>query len=166
MRIRSGYVSNSSSSSFIVVIKDNFGKESGITMEQEEILRSFGFKYVKEYWKSALKYGAELFNGKESFSDKDGIAMYYYVSCNEDEVMDFLIENKIPFVESEHYGMRLVHYDGVHDYYDTFYNEGERILTYCFDGDENLDDMMKMKCLKQKPFVRTRISDGCEIEME
>lgn len=164
MKNRFGYVSNSSSSSFIVLLVDTDGNATNVTKEQEQMLFGYGFRYVKnEYWKNALTDGAELVDNKDEIKEKNQVAMYYYISCNEDEVEDFLFENHIPFFESEHYNMKLNHYDGVHDYYDTVLNEGTMILTYCFDGNESYDRMLMREACKRKPFSRIRISDGADI---
>ena len=66
-----GYVSNSSSNSFVVIIMDDqkFGinKESvaAVTKEQEELLRGYGFRYIKEAWCHALVSSAEEFDDKD-----------------------------------------------------------------------------------------------------
>jgi len=164
MKLRSGYVSNSSSSSFIVLLVDTDGNETNVTKEQEDMLYGYGFRYVKDsYWKHALTEGSQLVDTRDGIEEKKQVAMYFDVTCNEDEVEDFLFENHIPFFESEHYNMMLNHYDGVHDYYDTVFNEGTRILMYCFHGNKAYDDMMLRSACNKKPFIRTRISDGADI---
>ena len=161
MKTRFGYVSNSSSSSFIVVLKDKHGQfRHDVTYDQEMLLYGYGFRYVGGDWKSALMYGSELFNDRKDIPEDGSISMYYDVTCNEDEVEEFLFWNKIPFVASEHYDMRLVDYDGKHDYYDTFYNDGIRHLMY---GVGNGDDLMMQIAPRMRPFTRTRISDGADI---
>ena len=160
MKSRFGYVSNSSSSSFIVVLTNRDGGFThGITEDQEWLLHGYGFRYAGGYWKSVLMYGSELFNKKEDLPAGSSISMYYDVTCNEDEVEEFLFRNKIPFVASEHYDMRIVDYDGKHDYYDTFYNDGIRHLMY---GVGNEDSFLSIAA-RMRPFSRTRISDGADI---
>lgn len=158
-------MSNSSSSSFVVVLKYDNGDESNVTGEQESILRGYGFKYVKGYWKHAFE-GTELFDDRSSFAEDEPVAMYYDVACNEQDVEDFLFENKIPFVESEEYDTRLIHYDGIHDYYERILNEGNRLLMYCFNGNKEMDEIQKRLSVKSKPFARIRISDEADITDE
>ena len=165
MKTRMGYVSNSSSSSFVVVLRRDGGERTSVTKEQEDMLRGYGFRYVKGLWKTALVHGSELLDSADSFGDNDGIAMYLDVPCNEDEVEEFLFGNCIPFVESDEYGTRIVQYDGIHDYYDTILNEGTRLLMYCFDGNAEQDEFMKSH-ISKRPFCRTRISDGKDITDE
>lgn len=165
MKTRLGYVSNSSSSSFVVVIVDDRGEKSSVTDYQEALLRSYGFKYVKGYWKHALA-GTELFDDRSGFSDGEPVSMYYDVSCDEGDVEDFLFENRIPFVESEEYDTRIVHYDGRHDWYERILNEGNRLLMYCFNGNDECDEMEKRFSANRKPFSRIRISDGADVTDE
>ena len=165
MKTRSGYVSNSSSSSFVVVLRDDRGKETPVTAEMESVLRGYGFRYVREYWKTALTEGSELFDDRSGFKPSDPVAMYYDVACNEDEVEDFLIENRIPFAEWGHYGDFLRQYDGVSDYYDTYANAGENFLRYGF-GDKVSDDLQRKIIARVRPFYRIRISDDADITDE
>ena len=165
MKKRNGYVSNSSSSSFVVVIHDDESCAPAITKEQEDILFSYGFRYINEDWRHALRNGAKhlIDRWDGPFCEGQPIAMYYDVSCNEQDVMDFLFENHIPFVESEEYGTRTVHYDGENDWYDTYVNAGTRFLIYGMRMKEH-DKLDKDVALRfGRSFYRTRISDGKEI---
>ena len=162
---RNGYVSNSSSSSFVVVIHDDESCAPAITKEQEDILFSYGFRYINEDWRHALAGGPRriIESLEKPFDEKYPIAMYYDVSCNEQDVMDFLFENRIPFVEEEEYGTRTVHYDGESDWYDTYVNAGNRFLIYGMRSKEQ-DRMDKDLAIRfGRSFYRTRISDGKEI---
>ena len=165
MKIRTGYVSNSSSSSFCVVLKDDMTSMAKITKEQEELLYSYGFRYINESWRSALTQGSPLHDTTDGFDEKEPTCMYFDVICNEQDVEDFLFENKIPFVESEEYDTRTVHYDGIHDWYDTYENAGVRFSIYGLHN--QFEDELYMKlAVKSRPFYRTRISDGKDITDE
>lgn len=161
-------MSNSSSSSFIVIIRDGckFGIDreamATVTKEQEELLYGYGFRYIKDDWRHALANGVEEFDDTSSFGEKDPIAMSFDVTCNEQDVMDFLFENHIPFVESEEYGTRTVLYDGMHDYYDTYVNAGSRFLIYGLHN-RTIDDLDRIRLAKSRPFYRTSISDDADI---
>ena len=112
MKTRNGFVSNSSSSSFVVIITDNKRipeerkKGPYITEEQKQKLLDYGFVYCittdpmvvektpKAHWKSK----------------EDNNILAYNVTCNEDEVIEFLVKNNISFSAVRHYGHTSVFY--------------------------------------------------------
>ena len=121
MKTRHGFVSNSSSSSFVV--RRNGGIKDAIitTPEQEKVLLEYGFRktfahspedvpafYDEKEWKKE-----EKFLKKKEWIDRYNFG--YEVACNQAEVMIFLIENRIPFAASCHYGMESVIYTGESD---------------------------------------------------
>lgn len=164
MKTRNGYVSNSSSSSFVVIIKDDC-HHTQVTKEQVNLLLGYGFKYIKEFWRHALIEGAELFDNTDGFSVNDNVVLYYDVPCNEQDVEDFLFENRIPFVESEEYNTRIVVYDGVNDWYDTYLNSGVHFMIYGMSSPE-MDRLDLERLVQSRPFYRTRLSDGKDITDE
>jgi len=122
MKIRTGFVSNSSSSSFLVCVNDLWKKLKGenprqITEEQERILLDFGFEYTccpgakhiewNKHWNdNSYK---DYFTGEiEYCTDQLG----YSVTCNEHEVLEFLVKNQIPFEALCHYGHYSILWDG------------------------------------------------------
>ena len=129
MKIRNGFVSNSSSSSFIVKIqKDDYGDrdlEDKTPMlankESISLLEEYGFK--KTSTNSPLSWEKrDIVPGDEIH----GIYMYYDVSCNEDEVLVFLMENNIPFKASchyDHYYVAMKKDDDIYLYASNFGNE-------------------------------------------
>lgn len=162
MKTRHGYVSNSSSSSFVVILRDEMNNKTSITGDQENLLYGYGFRYASGDWRRVLIDGAELHDAKDGLPDSLPLCMYYDVVCNEDEPESFLFENKIPFVASEHYDMKTVNYDGVHDYYDVYTNAGTGFLMYGLrDGEGN--DIMIRQLAKSRPFCRIRLSDDKDI---
>ena len=162
MKKRTGFVSNSSSSSFCVILKDDSTSMAGITKEQEELLFGYGFRYINESWRIALTQGSPLHETTDGFDEKEPTCMYFDVICDEQDVEEFLFENKIPFVESEEYDTRTVHYDGVHDWYDTYENAGVRFAIYGLHNE--IEDKLDIERMKNaRPFYRTRISDGKDI---
>lgn len=122
MKIRNGFVSNSSSSSFIVKVDDfNYNtkqKERIITPEQEQFLVGNHWKYTHIRSPSSLLTIANYENGILDCDPKDGDANFfganlgYWVTCNEDEVIDMLTKERIPFTASCHYGHYTVIFDG------------------------------------------------------
>lgn len=94
MKIRHGFVSNSSSSSFLVKLNDErFPK---LTDEQKAALEDFGFKRGNGIIPGSFRENSETFIEADSYG--------YEILCNQDEVIAFLIENQISFMAEMHYG--------------------------------------------------------------
>ena len=126
MKVRNGFVSNSSSSSFVVVYRVAFrDKECGVSNEMVEKLLNFGFKWRRGYPNSMIfdnNYNPRNFpDSVEDFDEYEYINLYHDVICNQDEVSDFLFENKIPFIASMHNDEELWVYKGG-DYYEVIQN--------------------------------------------
>jgi len=107
MKTRLGFVSNSSSSSFVIEktsYTDNPAKEI-VSKEQIEMLIKEGFKECEFFLKLEI-------------------------TCNQDDVIYLLVKNKIPFRASLHYGHESVIYLPESD--DLFYgvNFGAIMETY------------------------------------
>lgn len=141
MKIRSGFVSNSSSSSFIVEVYGPFlskRKKRLITPEQEAKLKRYGFRLTEDYYPEVFEIyfdkSKETINallkeesclGKKKtktvekvFKKKYGYYNYgYCVMCNQDDVIEFLLKNRIPFVGSIHYHDYIMLYDGGEYFY-------------------------------------------------
>jgi hypothetical protein len=136
MKIRNGFVSNSSSSSFVVRAVEaiykpirkgdsssSFGDSSSsfagwkslLTKKQIAKLKQYGFRRTWAHSPSQVPYTREEWDKHEAalIKKKDGHFSYGYdITCNQDEVIQFLLENKIPFLADEHYGHRSMFYDG------------------------------------------------------
>lgn len=118
MKNRIGFISNSSSSSFIVFIKDGLTgffdeNEDVIANEKDESkLDAFGFFPTSHN----SPFRLEMSNNHKKHHPNQIIGKGYCVSCNEDEVIDFLVQNNIPFKASCHYGHRFVQYKRDSDY--------------------------------------------------
>ena len=146
------------------MVRDEDGKTL-VTDEQEKILFSYGFRYMKGRWKNLLEEPTKPLNDKSQFDESEPVNMYFDVFCNQEDVEEFLFQNHVPFLASEEYDTSLVAYDGKSDYYETFLNTGRKFLIYGFDN-EGYDDMMKRETAKQRPWRRIRISDGEDITEE
>jgi hypothetical protein len=117
MKTRNGFVSNSSSSSFIVRRYDFVQKGTKsvkvklTTTKQDNTLKKFGFR------KTIVNSPEQIpdFCDKKAWKDEEkllknkslhrlGWNYCYEIICNQDDVIIFLIKEKIPFVASVHYG--------------------------------------------------------------
>ena len=150
MKIRNGFVSNSSSSSFVVRRHTFETKDVLITDKQQKKLEKFGFRktmahhpndvpafYNEAAWKSENTRIKDL---KED--DIFGYNYGYEITCNQDDVIGYLIKNKISFVGSCHYGHETVIYNAETDVLKTGINYGERMSTY---GTEEELELSKTK---------------------
>lgn len=113
MKIRLGFVPNSSSSSFIVPIWSNIldKKERVIGKTLEKKLDKYGFK--KTHVCNPDQF--EMFAGARSdYKEQEGLGYNYgyEVSCNQDDVIRFLVKHRIPFKASVHYGHYTYFYEG------------------------------------------------------
>jgi hypothetical protein len=122
MKVRQGFVSNSSTSSFIVKVNDDLNLAKGfkpLSKKKVDLLKKHGFY-------ECMCPSPELLDGKETEtkrikvfkSDREQSYLKakkkcpkykiqylgYRVICNQDFALDFLVYNDIPFVASVHYG--------------------------------------------------------------
>ena len=129
MKIRNGFVSNSSSSSFVVKArtakykpsKENPGCQKfdkwipTLTKVQVGKLKQFGFRMTWAHSPSQVPATREQRDEHEAWVIQNPDSDYswgYEVTCNQDEVFQFLLENDIPFAAEEHYGHKNVFFDG------------------------------------------------------
>lgn len=128
MKCRIGFVSNSSSSSFVVINRKtgcNWNKNKPesiilLTDEQVKSLEDFGFKKsanvnLNVYDSIGLiDYNNIPFDDNEVLETENYV---YNITCNEDYVIYFLLLNKISFKAKEHYGYYTLFYDSNDDYF-------------------------------------------------
>lgn len=157
MKIRNGFVSNSSSSSFVVHYKDsNFSapKEPKTFLFSKEVLKKlkkFGFKFSSisnPYYVGTSLEQKDL--TLKSFKKWEDIYLTYDVVCNQDDVIYFLLENKLPFVALCHYEQELVVWDGKSDFFYQMPNPLEKVSrgngTVQFDVGESSQFMPAQLC--------------------
>jgi hypothetical protein len=145
-----GFISNSSSSSFIVrryAGWDFEPKKALTTVAQEKKLKKYGFRktvayctdqlppfYDEKAWKKEQKCVAKL-------SPQGDYSYGYEVICNQDEVLKFLIKNKISFAAACHYGHYTVIYDAKKDKVYEGVNFG--LIMEMYGTDENFLEIYK-----------------------
>ena len=147
MKIRNGFVSNSSSSSFIVKDIDNFGASKRKPLLNASIRRKlvkFGFKETSLVSPFQFENMTEKENDifKPIICDGEIVLKNYgyNVSCNEMDVIQWLVKNNIGFVASGHYGhvTYLFHKNDKHVM--VFKNIGAVVETY--HSDNSWEDIM------------------------
>jgi len=132
MKIRNGFVSNSSSSSFIVQVEKSLiddltddSKVNPITAENIALLEQYGFT------RTSCGHACSWKRPKEEDPELQRF-MRYDVSCNEEFVMAFLMKNNISFKASCHYDHYFVLFEKDEDLYVYAHNFGNEIDTYGF----------------------------------
>jgi hypothetical protein len=153
MKLRTGFVSNSSTASFIVRIKQDSWhkvKDELFLANEEDIIK-------------LEEYGFERTNATNPF-DSNGttiktgdpgtdhyISMKYFVTSNYEEQVAFLVKNNIPFKASCHYGHKYMSYKKDSDYIFKATNYG---LIFNMYGEDHFDYFTEqdMKNLNFKPY--------------
>jgi hypothetical protein len=167
MKNRNGFVSNSSSSSFVVRttnwIYDEVKDVKIITDAKIKKLKQFGFRetvahsphqipnmFDSESWKQQFQLVDEL---KKS-SDQNICNYGYEVTCNQDDVIHFLISNKISFVASCHYGIESILYDAKKDKVYIGVNHGVIMEIYGFNNNLLTNDKPSIIVMTGKKWLK------------
>ena len=146
MKARNGFISNSSSSSFIVQAEttpfygEDFEKQwPKLSKAKVKKLLDNGFWYSKVMDPFKIEFNDKsnenyhegkkpwwALNGPPTGDNKkwNGVLLGKYVSVNQHEVIDFLIKHKISFIASEHYGQSALFYKAGDDFYTMIENTG------------------------------------------
>jgi hypothetical protein len=116
MKIRTNFVSNSSSSSFIVNRRHEYNKDRPLLLssEQEQLLKDNGFRLGICYFPNQIA-NDEVFELPLS-ADELAIANWCKsVTCNQDDEIGFLLRHRISFMADVHYEHSSMLYDGTSD---------------------------------------------------
>lgn len=153
MKIRTGFVSNSSSASFVVKYIDTIrtqyvdGKpvrEEIKLLSDEEVSKLIGYGF---YWScnGDPYFGDTAYNASCDKCECNGthgdkcclrdvfgeLYLRYWIVCNEDEVITFLKNNDIPFIAGMSYDCQLMVYNRGNENVLTLQNEGMQYLMSC-----------------------------------
>ena len=174
MKTRNGFISNSSSSSFIVQAEPSpfYGSDYGkkwpkLSKAKVKKLLDNGFWYSKVIDPFKIEFNDNSFepgcgdgpsvpwwalNSPPKGDDKkyNGVLLGKYVSCNQHEVIDFLVKNKISFIASEHYGHNSLFYKAGEDFYTMIENTGTLFCQSIWPTEENIKDNFKPKEIVRK----------------
>lgn len=173
MKMRFGFVSNSSSASFVVpleiVTHNNNNCTSKLLLSQEEIDLLIGYGFWKSCDRDPFSHGGEYgYKCEECEGNKNknkdqemclgkifgNIYLRYDVSCNEGETIQFLLEHNIPFYAGMDYDGQLMVYKRDMEKTLILQNEGIRYIWGMMGNKSN-------KYFKHKKFDYTCDYDQC-----
>lgn len=144
MKIRNGFVSNSSATSFLIRYKisdkvggPSFGPDKSLVATKADYkkLKKYGFQETCAHWIEHIdEHDPKVCDTctekgtNKCYKDVMGTNLYFFVSCNEDEPIKFLIENDIPFIAYLPYDEELMVYRRGSKEALVIENEGKRYL--------------------------------------
>jgi len=129
MKIRTGFVSNSSTSSFLVVVKE-------LSADLISKLRQRGYKYTNKNFHQ----GYSSYEPLKDESD-NGKFLRGKIPLNQDEEIYYLIKNNIPFSAEIEYGREHIRF--VNDKIYSGHNYGKEYLSTNTFDDKILDIIIK-----------------------
>jgi hypothetical protein len=160
MKIRNGFVSNSSSSSFLVKIKSD-EMEKIFLESNKTFLSKENMKLLKQYhFQETNCNDAFLLENVDSFDSKKDLQseksyLYYNIVCNQDYVMSLLVKNNIPFTAAIHYGHELAVFEKDSEMVYFFKNFGRIFHSY----DSIKENIEEIKMYGNKPYTTVPIKN-------
>lgn len=141
MKLREGFVSNSSTASFIVKYKEMFRDNNVplLTLKEIKILEKIGFH------KTLASYPEQISDREEVKDDEKFYNYGFFIIVNEKEIIDDLITYNIPFVANCHYDQYTVIYEKNSKYVDVFINAGMHLQM----GLATIEQLTKKPCAKR-----------------
>lgn len=170
MKTREGFVSNSSSSSFIVPIRDihSWLKEGrSLTLSPDKVMEliRFGFRPTKYLPPSMLENSTMCMKVIEECTIHQADALAFQVLSNQNAVLEKLIRERVPFQASCHYGHETVigeiKEDG--DRITIIQNPGVACEMYGTSYLDNLDYYTMISTRSYESYLNQLILDGSSV---
>jgi hypothetical protein len=158
MKKREGFVSNSSTASFIVKYKEFLSKDKIPLLSEEEVRLLEDKNFFRTFAAYPHQIVPEDWQHKTEFKEDDFWNYGYDIICNEDEIIEWLLKNKIPFVADCHYDQYTLIYERNSENVIVLKNAG--ILYQMHDFDFLRKDIIEKpagKIVKVEQFIK----EGC-----
>ena len=149
MKIRQGFVSNSSTASFLIRYSEFFPKDNKPVLTKAQVKKLEKRGYYKTY-----AYYPEQVNNDEIPDTVQNFNYGYHVLCNETDELQWLVKNNISFKADCHYGQFTLVFEKEWDHVLVLKNLGHCYLMHADDLDRmktglNIISINKDKFIKE-----------------
>jgi len=171
MKIRAGFVSNSSTASFIVktrldsidmMLKDLDGQDAGIfalPQEKIDLLKEYGFVPITDNDPFRKEMNTCMGDYNVQPDTEDDTILGFWIICNHLEVMELLVANNIPFKSAAHYSHHLYSYELDDDYIYVLNNFGIEYMNNPKDLEERMNDPQTREWMDFSPMHKIKKED-------